>query len=96
MRPHEGESYESWAERAKMYEHGVALQRIATGEDPEKVMEEMSRRLMEKLLHPLYTIIREQNKTEYDSEKSKQEYAEKYLKHRTPVADHVEGVLDKL
>lgn len=96
MRPHQGESYESWVERAKMFEHGAALQRIAQGEDPEKVMEDMSKRLMQKMLNPLYAVIREQGVTEYNPEKAKQEYYEKYLKNSSPVADHVAGNLDNI
>lgn len=89
MKPKEGESFESWAARARMYEQGVAMQKIAQGEDPEKVLEELSRRLLDKLLHPIYKEIRESCITAYDSDVAKREYEEKYLKNYTPVADHV-------
>lgn len=91
MRINEGESYESWSERVRMYEHGWAMQRIAEGQPPEKVLEEMGERIMQKLLHPIFKAIRETSTTDYDAEKSRKEYEEKYLKHHTPVADHVEG-----
>lgn len=93
MRPKEGESYESWLERARMYEHGVALQKIAQGEDPEKVLEEMSRRLVEKSLHPIYRAIQDSVISDFDPEESRKAYEEKYLKNRKPVADHVDGNL---
>lgn len=89
MRINEGESYESWCERVRMYEHGVAMQRIAEGKDVDKVLEEMARRITEKLMHPVFEAIRSSSTTPYDAEASKKEYAEKYLKNRTPVADHV-------
>ena len=92
MKPHQDESYESWAGRVRMYEHGVALQEIAQGKDINEVLERMSRRMMDKLLHPIYKEISASNTT-YDAEAGKKEYAEKYLKQHTPVADHVEGHL---
>jgi glutamyl-tRNA reductase len=93
MKPKEGEKYAAWLDRAKMYEQGIAMQRIAKGEDSVKVMEEMSRRLMEKALHPIFKAIRESSIQPYDVEKSRQEYEEKYLKNNKPVADHVDGYL---
>lgn len=47
------EPYEKWAERVRMFEYGHALQRIANGENPDKVLEDLARRLTEKLLHPI-------------------------------------------
>ncbi len=38
-----GESMESWASRVEMFEKGKAMQRIANGDDPASVMEDMSR-----------------------------------------------------
>lgn len=93
MKPKEGESYEDWLERARMYEHGVALQKIAQGEDAEKVMEEMSRRYMEKALHPIFKAIRESAQSEFDLEKSRKDYEEKYLNVYGRVADQVDGNL---
>jgi hypothetical protein len=94
MKPKEDESYESWLARASMYEHGLAMQRIAEGEDPIIVMEKMSRRFIEKALHPIFKDIRERSKQTFDAEKSKQEYQEQYLKYRQhPIADHVDGNL---
>ena len=92
MKPLPNETYEAWAERATMFEKGRALQRIAQGEPVDAVMDEMGRRLLEKLLHPIFKAIRESAVTEYDAEKSKKEYFKK-MSYRAPVADHVEGNL---
>ena len=93
MRPREGESYEAWIERARMYEQGAAMQRIAKGDDPEKVLEDLSRRLMDKMLHPVLKSIRDTPGTPYDAEENRRSYEEKYLKNNFPVADHVDGNL---
>ena len=91
MRKREDESYEAWCKRVEMYEHGCALQRIAEGDLIDQVLDEMSRRILQKILHPLYDEIRKSSNSTYDVEAGKKEYEEKYLKHRTLVADHVEG-----
>ena len=93
MRPREGESYEAWIERARIYEQGAAMQRIAKGDDPEQVLEDLSRRLMDKMLHPVLRAIRESHTAPFDAEKSRKDYEEKYLKNNFPVADHVDGNL---
>lgn len=92
MRPLPNESYEAWASRASMFEKGRALQRIANGEPAEQVVEEMSRRLTEKLMHPIFKAIRESAITDYDPVKNKERY-EQTMRYHTPVADHVDGNL---
>lgn len=97
MRPNTDETYESWAKRAQMYEHGHAMQRIAQGDDADVVLDDMSKRLMQKLLSPIYSAIRESTNIVYDIEASKLEYKEKYLDKNKPKADQVDGeVFDKL
>lgn len=88
----EGESYDSWANRVAMYEKGVALQRLATGEPLEKVMEDMSKRITQKLLHPVMQEIKNSSVSTYDAEKSRKDY-EDAMKYHKPVADHVDGNL---
>lgn len=97
MRPHDGESYEQWIERVRIFEYGYALQQIAKGQDPIVVMEAMSARMMKKMLHPIMLAIKESTISNYDPVKSRLDYEEKYLKNRVPVADHVDGqiFLDK-
>lgn len=89
MKPNPNESYESWCQRVRLYEHGAALQRLAQGENIETIMVDMSRRIEEKLLHPVYKIIEGQFTNEYDPEKFKRDYKEQYLDRTTPAADHV-------
>jgi glutamyl-tRNA reductase len=92
MKPNLNESYESWINRVRIFEQGRAMQKIAQGEDVDLVMESMSRRIMDKLMHPLYTAIRSSVKAE-DLENSKKSYKEKYLDYNAPRADQVEGQL---
>ena len=63
MKPNPNESYESWCQRVKMYEHGHALQRLAKGENIEVIMKDMARRIEEKLLHPLIKKQQDKNQT---------------------------------
>jgi len=87
MTPRPDESYQSWAERVRMFEHGRALQKIAQGEDVNKVMDDMARRIVDKMLHPIY---RELQKVEpVDLEESRRTYQETMDKVG-PAADHVE------
>lgn len=92
MKPLPNESYEAWASRASMFEKGRALQRIASGESTDLVMEDMSRRLMEKLLHPVFKALRENLPNDYDPVKNKERY-EQTMRYHIPVADHVDGNL---
>jgi glutamyl-tRNA reductase len=87
MTPRPDESYQSWAERVRMFEHGRALQKIAQGEDVNKVMDDMARRIIDKMLHPIY---RELQKIEpVDLEESRRTYQET-MARVGPKADHVD------
>jgi glutamyl-tRNA reductase len=92
MRPNPNESYESWSERVTMYEKGRALQRLANGDPVETVLEDMGRRIMEKMLDPIFRAIKDSAKTDYDPKASLAHYKE-VMKHHGPAADHVEGNL---
>lgn len=96
MRPLPDESYESWCKRVETYEYGHALMQIAQGKAPEIVLEEMSRRMMDKLLHPIFKAIRDSACSDIDLEELKANYKAK-MEHRSPVADHVldETLIDK-
>ncbi len=91
MRYESGESMESWAERVRKYEFGFALQQIAKGENAEIVMEAMSARIVQKLLHPLVSEISKSSRydSNYDPEESKRQYFEK-MQFRKPAPDHVD------
>ena len=91
MRIQPNETLEQWASRVQKYEHGHALMRIAQGESIEIVLEEMSRRIVDKLKHPILDVIRNSWVSEYDLEKSKKSYEENYLSKMPPRADHVEN-----
>lgn len=80
---------ESWASRVEMFEKGRALQRIAKGDDPATVMEDMTRRVMDKLLHPILNAIHESSTSNYDVEAGRREY-EEIMKHVGKAADHVD------
>lgn len=90
MKPYDNESYESWAERVRMFEHGRALQKIAQGEDVNVVMDDMARRIIDKMLHPIYKELQKIEVT--DLSESRQSYMEKMSKVG-PSADHIEGQL---
>jgi glutamyl-tRNA reductase len=83
------ETYESWANRVRMFEQGLAMQRIANGDSVDQVLEDMARRVMEKLMHPIIKNIQEVRVSDYDPEKSRKEYEENYLNKNSPKADHV-------
>ena len=86
MTPRPDESYQSWAERVRMFEHGRAMQRIAQGEDVNVVMEDMARRIVDKMLHPIYRALHAI--PEMDLEESRRTYTETMAKVG-PAADHV-------
>jgi len=88
----EGESYESWAERVRMFEHGHAMMQIAQGKDVEKTLEEMARRIVDKLMHPVYKAISNVEST-YDAEKSRQSYKEQFIDRVPRASDHIDDTI---
>lgn len=50
---------EAWAERVRKYELGHALQQVARGQDINVVMEAMSARIQQKILHPVFIALKE-------------------------------------
>jgi glutamyl-tRNA reductase len=89
MKYEKGESFEEWLDRVQKFEYGLALQRIANKEPIEKVLEDMSRRMVEKGLHPIFKAIREPS-TNYNVEESRKSY-EEYMKKFGPKPDHVQN-----
>ena len=89
IRIHPDETFEEWVERVRKYEYGLALQQIAIGEDPMKVVENMSKRMSQKIMHPVYKAIKDSSVLSIDMEESKKRYKENYLDKVSPVADHV-------
>jgi len=84
-----GESMKSWAGRVQMFETGRAMQKIAQGEDIDTVLENMSRRITEKLIHPMLKTLGEQRISNFDSEQSSKKYIE-IMKNVAKAADHVD------
>ncbi len=82
---------EIWAERVRKYEYGYALQQIAKGENVDIVMEAMSARITQKLMHPILSELSKSIKElpNYDSEESRRSYEAK-MKDRRPASDHME------
>ena len=83
------ETYESWANRVQMFENGHALQRIANGEPVDKVLEDMARRITEKLMHPILKQIEKMPTVGYDPVESRKHYDETYTQKFGTKADHV-------
>lgn len=93
MRKLPDESIDHWANRVERYEYGRALMQIAEGLPIEQVMEDMSRRILAKLTHPLVKAIQAESNikwTEADNKESAQTYKETYMDRVGPVADHVD------
>ena len=89
MRINPGESIESWADRVSMFEKGRAMQRIAQGDDIDAVLEDMSRRITEKLIHPKLKALGEKKISKFDSAQSNKKYME-IMKNVAKAADHVD------
>lgn len=101
MKYNPDESYEKWAERVKMFEQGHALQRIAKGEPTDKVLEDMARRMIDKLMHPIITNLERispetQAEIAKEVERGRISYQKNYIDRISPRADHVvEDKIDK-
>ena len=89
MRKLKTESYEDWLERIDQFERGVALQRLAKGEDRDIVLEDFSKRITNKIKHALFEVIKNNIVVNFDAEKSRQDYENNFLSKREFVADHV-------
>jgi len=91
MSPHNNENYNAWAARVEMFEKARALKHIAKGINLDIVLDEMSYRIIAKLLYPIFNSIK--NSTRYVNveqfEKDKIAYYEK-MKYKGKAADHVD------
>jgi len=72
-------SYHEWVTLAQEHECEHAKTRIRNGENVQLVLEDMSMRLMNKLLNPMYKIIKDSVVVQRDYEELKQKYKENYL-----------------
>lgn len=88
MRIQPNETYEEWATRVQEFELAQALKELAKGADINLVMEAMSARIQQKMLHPILVALRE-SATNIDISESKRFYEENYIKRYGPKADHI-------
>lgn len=95
MRMKPNESMEEWAKRVQQFEYGYALQQLANGADVYLVMEAMSSRITEKLMHPIFTAINDSVKqtVEYNIAESTDHYKKEYLDRVRPAPDHIKDDL---
>ena len=84
------ESFESWATRVNTFEIDRARRRIAKGEDVNLVLEEASKAIFSKLLHPIINAIRDSSISTYDNTSSRQAYIDNYINKIGPHSDHVQ------
>jgi glutamyl-tRNA reductase len=80
------ESFPEWSEKVIKFEMERAMRLIAKGKNKEEVLEDYSKRITEKLLHPLYPALFKP--VGYNAEQSRKEYMET-MKKRGTIADHV-------
>ena len=88
MKQQPGESCEQWVKRVEQYEYGRALMELARGTDPEQVLENISRRLVNKLQHPILKVMNSV-KSDYDQAAGKAQYKANYQDRFGPKPDHV-------
>jgi len=88
MRIKPNESYEDWAKRVQEFELAQAKRELAKGMDINLVIEAMSARIQQKMLHPILTAIRDSTPV-IDLEEGKRRYEETYLNKNKPKSDHV-------
>jgi glutamyl-tRNA reductase len=94
MKKSPDESMEQWASRVEKYEYGRALMQIAEGKPLDQIMEDMSRRMVAKLMHPIIDAIKENSSnewTEKEAKESAQRYKENYIDKFSTKADHIDN-----
>ena len=92
MRIQDGENYSEWLERVRLAELDLAKKALHNGSDINLVLEAMSERIVKKMLHPIFTDLRN-TQTPFDIQKHRSDY-ESAMRNRKPVADHVEDDKD--
>lgn len=95
MRIKLNETMDEWAKRVQQFEYGFALQQLAKGADVHVVMEAMSSRIIEKLMHPIFTTVNGLAKEidPYNADTAMQHYKKQYLDRVKPAPDHINGNL---
>ena len=84
-----GETLEVWASRVEMFEKGRAMQRIAKGDDPIEVVEDMSRRIIDKMLYPILKSFDQPKMSNAAVDESRKKY-EEIMKNVARAPDHID------
>ena len=87
MRIQDGEDYNDWLERVQSAELALAKKALHNGSDINLVLEAMSERIVKKMLHPIFTDLRNAP-LPFDVEKNRLDY-NSAMRDRRPAADHV-------
>lgn len=83
------EVFDEWAIMAAEFEKQKALEKIKRGIDIEQVLEEFSKNMTAKLLHPVIKAIQSAAIMPYNNDQDIQRYKELYLDKSSKVADHI-------
>ena len=80
---------ESWANRVQLFEKGHAMKRLAQGDDIEQVIDDMSCRIKDKLMHPILKSLDQKEINNGRLEESRKRY-EEIMKNVAKAPDHVD------
>ena len=80
---------QEWIEEIRLFELKLATSRLKNAPF-EQIIEQMSHRLVNKIIHPLTKHLSESQTIEYDPVKSKQEYMDNYFNKFNRPADHID------
>jgi glutamyl-tRNA reductase len=82
MRKQPNETLADWAERVRQYELEFAIKELKKGTPIDLVMEAMSAKIQQKMLHPILVELRATSKLDYNLESSKKAYEEAFKKNK--------------
>ena len=83
------EHEQEWIKTIVQQETELILKKL-NNTDPEKLLELLSHRIVQKITHPLTVHLNEREICEYDPVKSKQEYMDNYFNKFSRPADHID------
>lgn len=83
------ESFEDWVARVREFELAAALKDLAHHENAQDILEQMSRKIINKIMHPIKLAWLENEVHEYNRDGSRFDYDEYYIKRFAPKADHI-------
>jgi glutamyl-tRNA reductase len=69
------ERYDAWLSRIQEHELKLARQKLAKGEPVDQVMEDLSKNLAKKFLHPIFAMLH-QRYDNFDTDQSRTQYYE--------------------